>query len=105
MAWISSGALLSHTLLKKSCERLTVLILNKFWILRKAFPAPIVLTLSAIWYWVYSWPIIKKIKHYNMVIAMAKYPKDDMPSFKNEKNMSISIFKDIFDFAKSVNFI
>ena len=31
---------------------------------------------------------------------MANYPKDEVCSFKNEKNMSISFFEEIFEFTE-----
>ena len=37
---------------------------------------------------------------YNKVIGMTNYPNDEEPSFKTEKNMSISFFKEIFEFTK-----
>jgi len=37
---------------------------------------------------------------FNKVIGMTNYPKDEEPSFKNEKNMSFSFFEEIFDFTK-----
>ena len=37
----------------------------------------------------------------NKVIDMANYPKDEESSFKNEKNMSISFFEEIFEFTKN----
>ena len=36
----------------------------------------------------------------NKVIGMTNYPKDEESSFKNEKNMSISFFEEIFEFTK-----
>ena len=36
----------------------------------------------------------------NKVIGMTNYPKDEESSFKNEKNMSISFFEEIFEFTR-----
>ena len=36
----------------------------------------------------------------NKVIGMTNYPKDEESSFKNEKNMSISFFEEIFELTK-----
>ena len=36
----------------------------------------------------------------NKVIGMTNCPKDEESSFKNEKNMSISFFEEIFEFTR-----
>ena len=36
----------------------------------------------------------------NKVIGITNYPKDEESSFKNEKNMSISFFEEIFEFTR-----
>ena len=35
----------------------------------------------------------------NKVIGMTNNPKDEESSFKNEKNMSVSFFEEIFEFT------
>ena len=37
---------------------------------------------------------------YNKIIGITNYPKDEESSFKNEKNMIISVFEEIFEFTR-----